>query len=111
MMAWKKTGVATTLLAAMAATGAQAQQSAGPSLGPAYWDGHWHGWFMGPLMMLIFMAVVVAVVVLVVRWLGASDASREAPGRNTPLDILKERFARGEIDKAEFDERRKVLEE
>ena len=27
------------------------------------------------------------------------------------LDILRERFARGEIDKAEFDERRRVLEE
>ncbi len=110
-MAWTKTGVATTLLTALAATGAQAQQSTGPSFGPGYWGGPWHGWFMGPLMMLIILAVVVAVVVLVVRWLGTSDASREAPGRNVPLDILKERFARGEIDKTEFDERRKVLEE
>jgi putative membrane protein len=27
------------------------------------------------------------------------------------LDILRERFARGEIDRAEFDERRRALEE
>jgi len=109
-MAWKKTGVA-TLLTALAATGAQAQQGTGPAWGHGYWGGPWHGWFMGPLMMLIFLALVAVVVVLVVRWLGTSDASREARGRNTPLDTLKERFARGEIDKTEFDERRKVLED
>ena len=28
----------------------------------------------------------------------------------TPMDILKERFARGEIDKEEFEERRRILE-
>jgi putative membrane protein len=32
------------------------------------------------------------------------------PGR-TPLDILKERFARGEIDKEEYEERRRTLGE
>ena len=109
-MAWKKTGVA-TLLTALAATGAQAQQSSGSAMGPGYWGGPWHGWFMGPLMMVIFLAVVVAVVVLVLRRLSTSGASHEARERNTPVNILKERFARGEIDKTEFDERRKVLEE
>jgi putative membrane protein len=33
------------------------------------------------------------------------------PPTRTPLDILKERFARGEIDKTEFEDRRRVLGE
>ena len=43
------------------------------------------------------------------------DRCVPASGRTRPagkaLDILRERFARGEIDQAEFDERRRVLEE
>lgn len=67
----------------------------------------------GPLFMILVLAVVVAVAVLLVRWLGGPWQSVQPhmpPGR-TPLDILKERFARGEIDKEEFEERRRVLGE
>ena len=67
----------------------------------------------GPLFMVLVLAVVIGAAVLIVRslagpWQGAPPTHYPPPGR-TPLDILKERFARGEIDKAEFDERRRVL--
>jgi putative membrane protein len=68
--------------------------------------------FFGPLMMIIFIAVVVVLVLLAVHWLGGSHGpSRHSSPPKTPLDILKERFARGEIDKEEFEERRRVLGE
>jgi putative membrane protein len=55
------------------------------------------------------------VVVLLIRWLGGplqhpAPLHYPSPGRPS-LDILKERFARGEIDKEEYEERRRVLGE
>jgi putative membrane protein len=46
-----------------------------------------------------------------VRWLaGPSQGTlQQGPPARTPLDVLRERFARGEIDKDEFEERRRVL--
>ena len=78
------------------------------------WDGG--GWFMllGPLMMLLFLAGFAALVVLGVRGLQSPGQSGSgpppAPGR-APLDILKERLARGEIEVAEYEERRRALGE
>ena len=77
------------------------------------WGG-WYGMFFGPLMMIIFVAAIVVIVVLAVRWLGSGGHGTHQPpppSAKTPLDILKERFARGEIDKAEFEERRRLLAE
>jgi putative membrane protein len=77
--------------------------------GPHMMWGGWYGMFMGPLMMIIFIAVIVILVVLVVRWLGGSgnglSAHPHTPPGKTPVDILKERFARGEIDKEELNAR------
>ena len=96
----------------VAPTEALSQQGQGPIYGQHMWDG-WHGWIYGPIMMIVFLAAAVVVVVLLVRWLGVQGhggAPHSSPGK-TPLDILKERFARGEIDKEEFEERRRVLGE
>ncbi len=73
----------------------------------------WGGMIFGPILMIVVVVLVVVLVVLLVRWLvesGRGGASHNPPGK-TPLDILKERFAKGEIDKVEFEERRRVLGE
>lgn len=66
----------------------------------------------GPLSMILALALVVATAAVLVRWLAGPSHSVQPPHpppQRTPLEILKERYARGEIDKAEFEERRRVL--
>ena len=102
-----------------AALGMATLSMAAPSLaqqrpttyGPHMWGGGWYGWIFGPIMMILVIAAVVAAIVLLVRWLGPQGHGpvTHPPSGRAPLDILKERFARGEIDKDEFEERRKVL--
>jgi len=66
------------------------------------------GWGMGGIFMVLFWIVVIVAVVLAIRWAGGNNA---APRTGTPLDILKERYARGEIDKKEFDKKKRGLED
>jgi putative membrane protein len=61
----------------------------------------------GVVMMLVFWALIVGGIVMLAGWL----RRREFPGqRETPLDILKKRYASGEIGKDEFDRMKKDLE-
>lgn len=73
----------------------------------------WGGglWMLvGPMIMLLFIAAAAIVIVAVVR--SASGHPRHAPGPSGDgaKDILRERFARGEIDQQEFEERMRVLD-
>jgi putative membrane protein len=105
---------ATTAAAVAAPTWVWAQPPSGAgdyAYGPHMMWGF--GMIFGPLFMVLVLALVVAVAVLLVRWLagpGQGTSPPVPPGR-TPLDILRERFARGEVDKDEFEERRRVLGE
>jgi len=75
------------------------------------------GWWMlwGGLMMVLFWGAIIALVVWAVQSLGRGDgghAQSEAtsPAR-TPLEIAKERYARGEISRDEFEQMKRDLEE
>ncbi len=69
----------------------------------------WGFMMFGSLMMVLVVAAIVAMVVVVVRWIGGQGQAQR--GAKAALDILRERFARGEIDAAEFEERRRILGE
>jgi putative membrane protein len=76
------------------------------------WGGGWYGMVFGPLLMILVLSAVIATAVLLIRWLGGpwqTTTDHYTPSARTPIEILKERFARGEIDKDEFDERRRLL--
>ena len=104
-----KAMILVTAFAAASSAPAWADGRAEGYYGPHMWGGGWHFMF-GPLMMILFVAVIAVVAVVVVRRLGGgSGPAASAPG-NSALDILRERFARGEIDAEEFAERRRHLE-
>jgi putative membrane protein len=92
-------------------------------LAPAYalaqertWEWQWNMhpmmWMWGAgglvmmLMMLVFWGLVIAGLVIGLRWLvGQGHPAR----RDEALEILRQRYARGEIDKQEFETRKRDL--
>lgn len=92
----------------------EAAWNGGYPCGPhmAGWHGGWGGMILGPVLMLLVPVGLIVAVLLAARrlWPSSTAPSAVQPAMpQTPLDILKERFARGEIDKEEYEERRRVL--
>ena len=81
------------------------------------WEWHWSthpmmfmwgaGGVLMMLMMLLFWGVVIAGLVVGVRWLVSQN--RTAAPRDEALEILRQRYARGDIDRQEFEARKRDL--
>lgn len=79
-----------------------------------YGDGVMNGWgMMGPgmwILMLLFWGLVIVGIIAGIRWLTQRTPPADRPASETPLEILKKRYARGEIDREEFERMKKDLQ-
>jgi putative membrane protein len=70
------------------------------------WGAGW-GWFaMGHVLWWVLLLVAIAALV---RWTLGHGPHRSQGGSDRALDLLRERYARGEIDQQEFEARKRVL--
>ena len=75
------------------------------------WDSGW-GMMGGGLFMLLITIIAILLIVWLVRALSntSNDArASDTASRQTPMEILQERFARGEIDEEGYQQRRRHL--
>lgn len=63
----------------------------------------------GGVMMIAFLGFVIGLIVLALKWFTDNQAGGNR-GKRDAIDILRERFAAGEIDELEYESRRKTLE-
>lgn len=68
----------------------------------------WWGPGLGWIFMVLLWGLVILGIMALVRWLAQPRPG--GTGEKTPLDILKERYARGEINREEFEQKRVDLE-
>jgi putative membrane protein len=72
-------------------------------------NGGWGMGFGGPFMILFWILVIVGVVVLV-KWLLDQSSTGKGSHDKSALEILRERYARGEINREEYEQKRRDLE-
>lgn len=67
-------------------------------------------WFGGGFMWIFWILLIVAVV-WIIKAVSDTGSRTNNSNENSPLEILKKRYARGEIDEQEYKRRRKELED
>ncbi|MEN6521876.1 MAG: SHOCT domain-containing protein [Armatimonadota bacterium] len=78
-----------------------------------YVDGWWGVWLMW-IFMILFWSLIIVAIVLLIRWLASRPFIGAQPGglgRESAIEILKKRYAQGEITREQFQEMLRDLEE
>lgn len=80
-----------------------------------FWPNHmmgfgWGGWIIGGLMMLLFWGGLIALAFFANRAFSKTNQPQnKADASETTLEILNKRYAQGDIDKAEYDAKRRDI--
>ena len=72
------------------------------------YGGHGFGYFGG--LMWLFWILLIVVIVWAVKAIMPADRNNQRTDKS-PMEVLQDRFARGEIDEDEYQRRRKLLED
>lgn len=73
------------------------------------WGGGW-GWGMiGAAHMVLWWVLIILGIAVLAKWLFSSGAHDARATGGNALEILKERYARGEIGKDEFEQKKRDL--
>ena len=74
--------------------------------------GSYGGWGMGfgIVFMLLFWGLVIFAIAALIRWLMTQSSPGRSSRDKSPLEIVQERYARGEIDREEYEQKKRDLE-
>jgi len=80
-----------------------------------HWMGNWgncfgnYGVTGGIIMFIIWIVVIIAAIWIVKELVGKRGEDKGLPSQKSALDILKERYARGEITKEQYEQMKKDI--
>lgn len=76
------------------------------------WGGYDYGWGMGfgMISVVLFWVLVILGIVILVKWISGASSGPGQTAAKTALDILKERYARSEIGRDEFEQKKRDIE-
>ena len=112
-MKMKRTTLAVALIISAFATYFLVSEVSAQMMGPGW--GHdmmgWGWWGMGWIFMIIFWGLIIVGLVFLIKWLAGLSRSRASSDKphDSALEILKQRYAKGEINKEEFDQKKRDI--
>ena len=71
--------------------------------------GGWWGMGFGWIFMILFWGLLILAIAALAKWLMQQPPGGASSRDKTPLQILQERYARGEIDREEYEQKRQDL--
>jgi putative membrane protein len=85
--------------------------------GMMHWGWHWNGSGIAPwwgIIMMMLLVLIIAGTILFILWIlrriGATERGLGGPIEDRAINILRERYARGEVSREEFEQMRQELE-